>query len=74
MPEKYKIQINYRTEQGTLFSSYDEAVLADCLEKSETYLEGYKIAKIVKHICDNFSIQERALTLEEEKVIPDETQ
>ena len=57
--EKYKIKIIYKTENGTEFPTFQEALVADRLEKSALYLQNYILKDIVKLLCDQFYIKEK---------------
>jgi len=57
---KLKINICYKTQNGTELPSFEEALLADCLEQAEFYLEGYKVIKIVAALHENFAFARRA--------------
>lgn len=57
---KQAIQIKYATEKGTLFSTYQEALIADTLQKQDNvYLDEYKIEQLVKCLADKFTVRER---------------
>jgi hypothetical protein len=71
---KTKINIIYRTEKGTEYPSYEEAIIADAIEKiPDLYMEGYRIKEITKALVNQFTFSERAITLIEEERIPNET-
>jgi hypothetical protein len=56
---KTKINIQYTTERGTIFPTYQEALIADALEKAENvYLEDYKLKNIVTCLSNRFTVTE----------------
>lgn len=67
MTSKLKIQLHYKTERGTELPSYEEAVIADCLEKMENvYLDTWKVKEIATALNDYFLFSEREILVEEE--------
>lgn len=67
MTSKLKIQLYYKTELGTELPSYEEAVIADCLEKMESvYLDTWKVKKIATALNDYFLFFEREILVKEE--------
>lgn len=52
---KPNIKVIYKTELGTSFNTFQEALLADALQKVDgLYLEDYKLTQIVSCLHENF--------------------
>lgn len=55
---KKRIKIVFRSEDGKLWDSYTQALVATVIQ-SNTYLDTYKLEIIVKILTDNFYIKEK---------------
>lgn len=68
-----KVQIIYRTEKGTEYPSYEEATIADAIEKiPDLYMEGYRIKEVTKALVNQFTFSERATGIMLEEIPQDE--
>jgi len=46
----------YKTENGTIWNTETEAIIADALEQSKVYIEQYKFSAIIEAIADRITV------------------